>query len=115
MIGKIVSVFAIAAINGAGFAGAEQTWTGRISDSLCGSSHETMASAAGISNRECTLECIKAGGKYVFVDSQSKVMAIANQDFAGLPEHADHAVRVTGETKRDGIVVTKIEMLDHAD
>ena len=115
MTSKIVSMIAVAVIYATASAAGEQTWTGRISDSLCGASHDTMASAASLSNRDCTLECIKAGGKYVLVDSKNRVIAIANQDFAGLPEYADQGVKVTGEMKGDAIFVTKLEMLGHAE
>ena len=93
----------------AGVFAAEQTWTGKVSDSLCGASHQLMAGQANLSDRECTLECVKAGGKYVFVEPNGKVFRIANQDFAGLPEHANETVTLTGELKGDAITVSKVE------
>src|SRR5260370_34204899 len=95
---------------GVGVLATKQTWTGKISDSLCAASHQLMASQANLSDRDCTLECVKAGGKYVFVDQNRKLLQIANQDFAGLPQHADHTVVLTGELKGDAVIVTKIEM-----
>lgn len=91
---------------------AEQTWTGTISDSMCGASHAKMAAAhpgAKMTDRDCTLACVKNGGKYVFVTG-GKVYNLENQDFATLQEHAGHAVRLTGDMKGDTIVVSKIEM-----
>ena len=93
---------------GATFA-AEQTWTGQISDALCGVSHQAMAQQVNYTDRECAVACTDSGGKYVFV-SEGKVLQITNQDFAGLHEHAAHTVKLTGEQKGDGIVVSKIEM-----
>jgi len=49
---------------------AEKTWTGKISDSMCGASHAKMMgehTGAKMTDRECTLACVKGGGKYVFV------------------------------------------------
>lgn len=93
-----------------GFA-AEQTWTGKIGDSMCGATHKKTAEHgnAKISDRDCTLACVKGGGKYVFV-RQGKVYNIENQDYAGLQEHAGHTVRLTGEMTGDTIKVSNIEM-----
>jgi hypothetical protein len=89
---------------------ADQTWTGQISDSMCGASHAKMiASHPGMTDRDCAQACIKSGGKYVFV-SEGKVFNIANQDLALLPVHAGHTVRLTGEMKGDTITVANIVM-----
>jgi hypothetical protein len=87
----------------------QQIWTGKLSDSMCGASHQTMAAAANMSDRECIFECIKALAKYVLVDEQQQVIPIATQDAAGLPLYAGRAVKVTGEWKNGAIVVTKVE------
>ena len=90
---------------------ADQTWTGKISDSSCGASHKKMAEhgTTKMSDRDCTLACVKNGSKYVFV-SKGKVHTIDNQDFAGLQEHAGHTVQLTGEMKGNAITVSKIVM-----
>jgi hypothetical protein len=92
---------------------ADQTWTGKISDSMCGASHAKMIAAHGgaskMTDRDCTLACTKAGGKYVFVMGE-KVYNIANQDLADLQIHSGHTVRLTGEMKDDTITVSKIVM-----
>ena len=89
---------------------ADQTWTGQISDSMCGTSHaKMMAGHPGMSDRDCTLACVKGGGKYVFV-SDGKVYNVANQDLALLQTHAGHTVRLTGEMKGDTITVSNITM-----
>jgi hypothetical protein len=67
---------------------ADQTWTGEVSDSMCGASHAKMiAGHPEMSERDCALECAKGGGKYVFV-SDDKVYNIANQGLALLETHA---------------------------
>jgi hypothetical protein len=90
---------------------APQTWTGQISDSMCGASHSHMtAGHPGMTDRDCALACVKAGGKYVFV-SDGKVYKIANQDSPLLQMHAGHAgVTLTGDLAGDTITVTKIVM-----
>jgi hypothetical protein len=89
---------------------AEQKWTGKISDSLCGSSHQLMASQANLSDQQCTLECVKAGGKFIFVGANDNIFQIANQDFPGLAQHPAETVIVTGELKGDTITVSNIEV-----
>ena len=91
---------------------AEKTWTGKISDSMCGATHAKMMAQhkdAKMTDRDCTLACVKDGGKYVFVSS-GKVYNIENQDLALLQEHAGHTVRLTGEMKGDTITVSKLVM-----
>jgi len=89
---------------------ADQTWTGQISDSMCGASHMKMTSMhAGMTDRECALACVKGGGKFVFV-SDGKVYKIANQDLGLLTVHAGHTVQLTGDMKGDTITVSNITM-----
>jgi hypothetical protein len=92
--------------------GASQTWTGEISDSMCGANHQPMAkSGQSVNTRECTLQCVKAGSKYVFV-SKGQVFDIANQDLTDLEKHAGQKAQVTGDLGADGktITVSKIQM-----
>jgi len=93
-------------------AAADRTWTGTISDSMCGAKHNTSAEHAGkmMSDRDCTLACVKDhNAKYVFV-SGGKVYNVGNQDFAALEEHAGHTVKLTGEMSGDTVTVSKIAM-----
>jgi hypothetical protein len=85
--------------------GAQQTWTGIISDSLCRGNH-----GGEIDERECTQKCISNGDKYVLVtDYGGKVWEIANQNFPALREHPGHTVKVTGELKDNAIVIAGIQ------
>jgi len=89
---------------------ADATWTGQISDSMCGTSHAKMTSThAGMTDRDCALACVKGGGKYVFV-SDGKVYKISNQDLGLLQVHAGHTVQLTGDMKGDTIMVSNITM-----
>jgi hypothetical protein len=65
---------------------AEQTWTGMISDSMCGVSHKAMEHGGKKTDaHDCTVACVKGGAKYVFV-SKGKVFDVENQDLVGLEE-----------------------------
>ena len=89
---------------------AEQTWTGKISDSACGAKHEEAAEGQGVmADRDCTQACIRGGSKYVLV-VDGKVFQIANQDNKDLATHAGHLVKMTGELSGSAITVSKIEM-----
>jgi hypothetical protein len=90
----------------------DMTWTGQISDSMCAGNHSKMMAShtdAKMTAHDCTIACVKAGGKYVFI-SQGKTYNIANQDDADLEVHAGHTVRLTGTLEGDTISVTKIVM-----
>lgn len=52
-----------------------QTWTGWISDSLCG------AKGMSANHKQCAIQCVKTkGAKWVFVNGQTnKVLPIQNQ------------------------------------
>jgi len=103
---------ALAVLFGAAISyGAEKSWKGTISDSMCGASHKSAIEHAGkkMTDRECTEACIKEGAKYVFA-SGGKVYTIENQDYAGLAEHAGHHVTLKGEMTGDTIKVSSISM-----
>jgi hypothetical protein len=86
--------------------GAEQAWTGVISDSTCRADH----GGGEVDPKECTQKCIKNGDQYVLVVDQGKnVLPIANQDFGSLFENAGDTVKVTGELKDGAIVISKLE------
>jgi hypothetical protein len=85
---------------------ADQTWTGAISDKMCGADHTKMAGK--MSDRECTLACATGGAPYVLV-SGGKVYQMTNHD-ADLKTHAGHTVNLAGELKGDTIHVSKVDM-----
>jgi hypothetical protein len=89
---------------------AQQTFSGRLSDSTCGVSHQPRHSNS-LTDRECLIACISALAKYVLVDSNNQVIRIANQDAMGLPFYAGRPVRLTGERRGDAIFVTKVEAI----
>jgi hypothetical protein len=101
-------VLAVVAVRFPGAAPA--TWTGKISDSMCGADHGAKGGTMA-KDHDCTASCVKGGSKYVFVnDKDKKIYKIGNQDYAGLTIHGGHSVELTGELKDDTITVTKIVM-----
>src|SRR5712692_9587428 len=105
---RILAIGMFCSLSGLSAWAAPQTLTGHISDSMCGKSHAGMGEM-GKNPKECTLGCVKAGGKYIFV-SGDKVYDIKNQNLATLAANAGANVQLTGDVDRDGktITVTKI-------
>lgn len=87
--------------------GAEQTWTGRITDSMCGANHNAMTGGK-MSDRDCTLACVKSGQKFALA-SNGHVYTIANQNFTGLRQDAGEQVTVMGEPGSDSQSITIIQ------
>ena len=112
----MVVVAAVLAITAAPRA-AEQTWSGKISDSACGAKHEEAAEGQGVmADRECTQACVRGGSKYVLVVSEerdgfsrAKVFQIANQDKI-TPEAYGQVVTLTGKTEGDTITVESLKL-----
>ena|SRR5215208_6957961 len=91
---------------------AEQTWTGKISDSACNAKHEEAAEGQGVMpDRTCVEACVRGGSKYVLV-VDGKVLQIANQAHKDLATHAGHTVKITGDLKGSEVTVTKVETVE---
>ena len=90
---------------------AEKTWNGVLSDAKCNGKHSKDEHGATARRAITTAppSASRAARRHVFV-SGGKTYKIANQDFAGLKDHAGHKVALTGEMKGDTITVSKIEM-----
>jgi hypothetical protein len=106
---KLVCFLAFFTLGVSSCFGAEESWTGTISDSKCGAHHNPKSahSAAKLSDADCTAACVKNGAHYVFA-SNGKIYKIGNQDFASLQKYAGQAVRLTGEMTGATIKVSKI-------
>jgi hypothetical protein len=103
---KVTIVAAVVLLTSGVAGAAEQTWTGAISDKMCGADHKKMGGK--MSDRDCTLACVKGGSPYVLV-VDGKIFQLAGHD-ADMRTHAGHTVNVTGELKGDTIRVSKVEM-----
>ena len=99
LAGLVVVLFAAALA----FAG-DSSWTGYISDSMCG------AKGANPNHADCATKCVKEhGAKYVFVnDEDKKVYVVDAQD--KVAPHAGHHVVVKGTVEGDTLKLTSIEM-----
>ena len=90
-----------------------QTFTGEIMDSQCANmgSHDMMMKREGIKTaKECTLGCVKMGGKYVLFDPASKT--VYQLDDQTQPEKfAGEKVKVKGTLDKgtNTIHVTRIQ------
>jgi hypothetical protein len=100
LVAGLVLVLCAAALTFAG----DSSWTGYISDSMCG------AKGANPNHADCATKCVKEhGAKYVFVnDADKKVYAIDAQD--KVAPHAGHHVTVKGTVNGDSLKLTSIEM-----
>jgi hypothetical protein len=96
MFGLLAALIATLSLGSATLA-KDMTYTGWISDSMCG------AKGANAAHKDCALKCVKEkGAKYVFVDSKTKkVMAIENQD-AVSEANLGQEVKVTGSKTSNG-------------
>jgi hypothetical protein len=83
---------------------ADGSWTGWISDNMCGAKNSQEGGA------ECASRCVKEhGAKYVFVnDTDKKVYTIDAQD--KVAPHAGHHVVVKGAVDGSSLKLTSIEM-----
>lgn len=96
-----LSLAAALTLGAMGLLGADQSWTGTISDSMCGASHGSTPA------KQCTLGCVKKGAKYVVVVGD-KVYSISNQNAPNLMKYAGENVKVTGTMNGDTITVKRI-------
>jgi len=87
---------------GLALAAPARTFVGTIGDSMCGAKHMMPGSA-----KDCTVECVKGGAKYILIDPSGKVYQLTDQK---KPEpFAGAKVKVTGTLQGDTIAVAGIE------
>ncbi len=88
------------------FAGSKaETFTGQISDSMCGAKHMMPGDAAG-----CTRACVGKGSKYALVVGD-KVYTLESKDKAALEQLdklAGQPATVSGKATGDTIEVTSV-------
>jgi hypothetical protein len=84
---------------------ASQSFTGQVSDSMCGAKHMMAGKEA-----DCTRGCIKKGSNYALVVGD-KVYTLKTDDKAALAELdklAGEKAKVTGTAEGDTITVSKV-------
>ena len=94
---------------GAGAVAADATWTGQISDSMCGAKHADAKHGKKMTDRDCALACASKGAQFVLV-SDGKVYKLTNHD-VDVRAHAGHTVKLTGALTGESIRVATIEMV----
>ena len=79
------------------------TFTGEINDRACAraNSHDAMMKRHGSQNtKQCILDCIKAGGKYVLVDDKTQAVYLLD-DQQKPAQFAGEKVTITGTLDKD--------------
>ena len=87
-------------------ASSTQTFTGKVSDAMCGAKH----TEAGITPADCVRACIQKGAKYALVVAD-KVYTLSTSDQAALDELnklAWEQAKVTGTASGDTISVKSV-------
>ena len=87
-------------------AGNNQTFTGKVSDAMCGAKH----TEAGIAPADCVRVCVKKGAKYALVVGD-KVYTLDTSDQAALDKLdklAWEQAKVTGTANGDTISVKSV-------
>jgi len=80
-----------------------QTFTGKISDAMCGAQHMM----AGASDADCTHACVKQGSKYALVVGDT-VYTLEGGDAATLDKLAGQNATVSGTLKGKTITVASV-------
>ena len=99
----LASVLMIAGLVASAFA-AGKTYTGTVSDAMCGAKHQGPAA-------ECTRGCVSKGSKYALVVGD-KVYTLDTSDkaaLATLDKQAGAKVTVTGTEKDNTITVSSVK------
>ncbi len=81
---------------------ADKTFTGTITDSMCGADHKMMGVTP---DSKCVLDCVKAGSKYALLEG-TNVYELSDQTLPG--KFAGKKVKVTGDLKDKTIQVKSI-------
>jgi hypothetical protein len=84
-------------------ADAPKTFTGVITDEMCGNDHKMMNVSP---DSKCVTECVKAGSKYALL-SGTKVYKLSDQSAPA--KFAGQKVKVTGSLAGDTIAVKSVE------
>lgn len=77
-----------------------ETWSGTVSDSMCGAKHE----AASAADMACVKKCIKGGASAVFI-SDGKVYQISPNSQAKVTSLLGKKATVTGKMDGDSIEI----------
>jgi hypothetical protein len=87
------------------FAAGPQTFTGVVTDSMCGKDHSMMNVKP---DSKCVTECVKAGAKYALYDGKT-VYVLSDQK--GPEKFAGQQVKVTGTYDAAGKILKVDSMI----
>ena len=96
----------VTALTGAALAASPKSFTGTVSDAMCGAKHEMPGAPA-----ECTRACVSKGSKYALVVGE-KVYTLETSDksaLATLDKQAGEKATVTGTEKDNTITVSSVK------
>jgi hypothetical protein len=97
-----VILFGSAAVLGFAQSKSAQTFTGVVSDSMCGKQHMMKDKSAA----QCTRECVKSGSDYALVVGEKVYTLKGNK--SEMDKFAGERATVTGSAKDDTITVSSI-------
>jgi len=98
----MLTMLGLLLVAGMAVAASPKVFTGSISDSMCGAKHMMP----GMSDKDCTLGCVKEGAKFILVDPSGKIYQLSDQKKPA--QFAGAKVKVTGTLSGDTISVTSI-------
>ena len=84
---------------------------GVIGDSFCERDHRRFTTVFNVSERECTLGCVKRGAEFVLV-TDTQVYRISNQQLLELAVFANRRVKVEGKMEDGRILVARMTAVD---
>lgn len=103
-IRMVLAVLALAAFAFA--AGKPQTFTGKVSDSMCGAKH---MEGGNLTDAQCTRECVKGGSDYALVVGDKVYTLKANDaQKTELDKLAGENATVTGSAEGTTITVASV-------
>jgi len=104
---KLVFTIAVLVVSiVAASAAATQTFTGIVSDTMCGAKHMLP----GNTDAECTRECVKGGASYALV--VDKHVYTLSGSTNNLSRSAGKRVQITGERTGDTIKVQSVTVVN---
>jgi hypothetical protein len=103
---SVLTLFLAMLISVASLSAKSASYTGTVSDSMCGAKHAMPGDDAG-----CTRACVSKGSKYALVvgDKVYKLETSDKAALATLDKQAGAKVTVMGSEKDDTITVTSVK------
>lgn len=101
---KLAMVFALGATFS--LAALADSWSGTVSDSMCGAQH----AAASADDKKCVEGCIKHHGASPVLVVGGKIYKISADSQAKVMDHLGDKVKVEGTLEKDTITITSVSI-----